>query len=491
MPDEADKEVTDFAAALTRAALTDNTLMLANGTYFLGKSALGSKIFVRPCYNEVVQLIRKSAAQRNDGTTPKIVIVGTPGIGKSVFGYYLLYLLRLEGRTVVFEAKDVWHRFSDEGTVVGDFSSFMTAGFFSDGNTWYLSDPIKRPREMLQCPTVVFVSPKIGRTKEFLKMSMSEEFVMGPWGEDELMECRRLIYPEVSETDVRKRFDVAGGVARVVFGKVNLDKYSDDMIAKASRESVKSLPQLAANENSDFSNEDWGDQLLHMKPWPPGCSVSEQKYITFASEYATGVVASALKIQGDKALPAILGSDFFGTATTLVSGSAKGILYEYLAHKAIARSPGGGGTDGRTFPMRIFGNSTVINSTFQFSGTEVFEGKRIPGMLRPGVYYRPKNTNFPAIDGLGIDTGGDTLFFFQMKVAGAEKVNGTYVESYWKTALQSKGASPKNFVLLYVVPSGSRSVWEKPASEAKALGVLEGLSEKSKSACKVGVVTIF
>lgn len=75
-----------------------------------------------------------------------------------------------------------------------------------------------------------------------------------------------------------------------------------------------------------------------------------------------------------------------------------------------------------------------------------------------------------------------------MKVADAEGVNGTYVETYWNTALQSKGASPKNFVYLYVVPSGSLSVWEKATKEVKALGVLDGLSKKSKSACKVGVM---
>lgn len=70
-----------------------------------------------------------------------------------------------------------------------------------------------------------------------------------------------------------------------------------------------------------------------------------------------------------------------------------------------------------------------------------------------------------------------------MKVADAEgSTEHIYVETcYWKTALQSKGASPKNFVYLYVVPSGSLSVWEKASNEVKALGVLEGLSVKSQS----------
>lgn len=318
----------DFGAALTGAALTENTLTLANGTFFLGESAYGSTIFVRPCYDETFQLIRKSAAQRNDGTTPKIVIVGTPGIGKSVFGFFLLYQLRLEGRTVVFEAGSFWYRFSDEGSVEGKFSSFKKAGFFNDGNTWYLSDPKFRPEKISNLPTVVFVSPKIGRTEEFLKMRNSEEFCMAPWSEDELMECRRLIFPEVSQNDVQQRFDIVGGVARVVFGEVDFERYKQAMIDKATRESVKSLPLLVANAGSDFPNQDWGDKLLHLKPWPPSCSVSKVKHVTFASGFAAEVVGRALDPQGTRILPAIMASGFQAEDTKrLVTGFIRGQLF--------------------------------------------------------------------------------------------------------------------------------------------------------------------
>ncbi|CAN0127591.1 unnamed protein product, partial [Ectocarpus sp. 13 AM-2016] len=229
-----------------------------------------------------------------------------------------------------------------------------------------------------------------------------------------------------------------------------------------------------ANAGSDFSNQDWGDKLLHLKPWPPSYSVSNVKNVTFASDFAAEVVGHALDAQGTRILPAIMASGVQDENTKRsVTGSVRGQLFEHFAHQEIAGSTDGGGTDGRTFGMKIFGNnSTRTESTFQFSEREAFKGTRIPGMLRPGVYYNPRNQNFTAIDGLGTDKGGDTLFFFQMKVADAEGVNGTYVETYWKTALESTGPSPKNFVFLYVVPSGSLSVWEKATKEVKALGVI-------------------
>lgn len=99
LPVEAGKNVTDFGAALTEAEVTNNTLELADGTFFLGEAKLGFKLFIRPCYKELSELVLDGASS---GTFSDIVVTGTPGIGKSMFGLYLLYMLRCQGKTVVF-----------------------------------------------------------------------------------------------------------------------------------------------------------------------------------------------------------------------------------------------------------------------------------------------------------------------------------------------------------------------------------------------------
>lgn len=38
------------------------------------------------------------------------VVTGTPGVGKSTFNFYLLYLLRLEGKTVICKFNDIGRR---------------------------------------------------------------------------------------------------------------------------------------------------------------------------------------------------------------------------------------------------------------------------------------------------------------------------------------------------------------------------------------------
>ena len=62
LPVAAGKNVTDIAAALTGAAVTDNILELANDTCFLGDSTLRSKLFIRPCYKELSEIILSGAS---------------------------------------------------------------------------------------------------------------------------------------------------------------------------------------------------------------------------------------------------------------------------------------------------------------------------------------------------------------------------------------------------------------------------------------------
>jgi len=83
----ADKSLTEFAAALTEAVVTDSTLELANGTVFLGDPMFGSKLFIHPCYKEFSEIILDGASR---SVVRDVVVTGTPGIGKSFFGWYLL-----------------------------------------------------------------------------------------------------------------------------------------------------------------------------------------------------------------------------------------------------------------------------------------------------------------------------------------------------------------------------------------------------------------
>lgn len=62
---EVSQNVTDFRATLNRAEATDNTLELADGTSFLGEAIMGSKPFIRPCYEIFSELVLDGASSGN------------------------------------------------------------------------------------------------------------------------------------------------------------------------------------------------------------------------------------------------------------------------------------------------------------------------------------------------------------------------------------------------------------------------------------------
>lgn len=483
LPVAVDEVVTNFAAALTRAVVTNNTLELPNGTFFIGHRKMGSKLFIRSCYKDLSKIIIDGAS---NGSMDNIVVTGTPGIGKSVFGYYLLYLLRQDGKTVVFEQKDKWYRFSDEGVVEGRFETFSDAGFLNDPAGWYLSDPEGKPREGFTGITVVLVSPGKDKTNEFLKQDEACLLFMPVWSEDELLECRRIIFPGArSVNDVRKAFEKVGGVARAVFRPRRFARQVGKMERATSQVNLGLLRQVCAVEQNEFlSTDKTGDALFHMLPSPG--TAYECFDVVFASEYALELVEKAvsereyLDFQGH-----VMASLEHADLNSKVGGSARGQMFERLAHAALTRSvrlkkP-------TAFNMTILSKSgkDVLGDgelSLNFTRISEFGGEAFPQTrLRRRTYYRPTSQTFAAVDSFFVDRSTGTLYFFQMKSAGVEVIEtGARIEKYWKTASKSKSIT--KCVLVHVVPSIN---WQRAIDLGEGGDCLKGATADFKSECVI------
>ncbi|CAN0133971.1 unnamed protein product [Pylaiella littoralis] len=391
-----DEVATNFAAALTRAVVTSNILELANGTLFIGHRKMGSKLFIRSCYKDLSKIIFDGAI---NSSMDNVVVTGTPGIGKSVFGYYLLYLLRLEHKTVVLEQKEKWYRFSDEGVVEGRFETFSDAGFLNDPAGWYLSDPEGKPRESFTGITVA-------------------------------VEQRELL-----------------------------------------------------------STDETGDALFHMLPSPG--TAYECFDVVFASEYALELVEKAvsereyLDFQGH-----VMASLEHADLNSKVGGSARGQMFERLAHATLTRSV-------RLKKPTAF-NMTILSRrgrdvlgdgelSLNFTRISEFGGEAFPQTsLRGRTYYRPTSQTFPAVDSFFADRSTGTLYFCQMKSAGVEVIDtGARIEKYWKTASKSKSIT--KCVLVHVVPSIN---WPRAIDLGEGGDCLKGATADFKSECVVCAINL-
>ena len=168
----------------------------------------------------------------------------------------------------MYELKGVWLRFSTDGAQRGEFSDFLRAGYLT-GNPkdWYLSDPKWRPEEMFRGTTVVLVSPKEDRVKEFLKQSMLFlQLFMPVFDLQEVLECRQAVYPDAPLEDVRKAFGDVGGVARAVFSPGKLQQLKDKMEQGAGRMDVEVLRRVLSYQYSTC--------LLYTSPSPRDATLS-------------------------------------------------------------------------------------------------------------------------------------------------------------------------------------------------------------------------
>ncbi|CAN0396163.1 unnamed protein product [Ectocarpus sp. 12 AP-2014] len=464
--------MTVFGTELIRAVETNSTLELVSGTFFLGNSQHGSKIYIRPFYKQLGQLIFSGA---KSGEMWNTVVTGTPGIGKSTFSFYLLYLLRREGKTVVYDLNNTWYRFSDEGVVRGTRDNFLTAGYLDDDTeAWHLSDPEWKPYPLFAGATVVFVSPKQDRVKMFLKESKkSRQLFMPVWGMDELLECREAVYPEMSVVDTKEAFDRVGGVARAVFDAVELRQHLDKMSSAANQTSLDLLQAVLSQERGNieyFSADGISDTLLHMIPIP-GTNF-EYFDVTFASDHARSLTVRVLPAKEARDLAAHVADAFANERVGKKYGPSRlGELFEDVVHNAIGGTKNGRGSDGRSFGIRkklrdngdgifgVYGRNQTLK--FDFKKRTEFPGFKLPDKLEKGVYYRPTEFTFAAIDSVGVNGDGDTLFFFQVQSADVPPVNGTTVKNYWDDARASIGVSKCVFV--YVIPHRDTLGWKEPA----------------------------
>ena len=426
------------------------------------------------------------------GEVKDIVVTGTPGIGKSMFGYYLLYLLRCEGKTVVFELKGAWYRFGDEGAEKGRLDDFYYAGYLDDPESWYLSDPKDRPEENFAGTTIVLVSPAFERVKEFLKLPTSKRIFMPVWSLEELLKCRRVVFPHVLRTDVVKSFGVVGGVARAIFNVGKFELLKDGILTAVGEVDVALLRRAArlSSGQNRIQTSEVGDKLFHI------LSNSGDNFkgytVTFASNYTRDLIARGVAERGRDDLLAFVGESIRNpdVSRMLGGGSTVGNMFEQAAHLEIsgrraAEAPFDMAILNATRSEVLSGKSKKLD--LSFNEVKVFKGNNASLTYDSEIYYRPYSLVFPGIDSFALDSRDDTLYFFQMKYTGAEPIEqGSKVQSFWDAAVASEDVLVKKCVLVFVVPEGT--TFEKSKVLRKCW--LPGASTDFVSACGVYIIAI-
>ena len=135
----------------------------------------------------------------------KVMVTGTPGVGKSIFILFLLNLAKERKRNVVLQIGDKVCAFistperitmasvdKESKDCFTAFSSRMKPSFF-----FYPGSKREGPKENVRVFTVVFASAH-GKNLGSLRKSHRVVYHMPVWSLDELKECKDLCYPTAS-----------------------------------------------------------------------------------------------------------------------------------------------------------------------------------------------------------------------------------------------------------------------------------------------------
>ncbi|CAG8435984.1 4251_t:CDS:2 [Funneliformis mosseae] len=155
-----------------------NFLQLPGNTHFLGEPLEPTTIYIRRCYRDLADIAFNREIQR-------LRITGNPGIGKTLFGYYLLYLLAIEKKTIIYDnnATDDWIVFDKEEVFYIDDKSVIKQ-YQSNPEVWYIVDG-KEPKRV-NAKTILVCSPRKDHYRNFDKYIGTTIRYMPVWTWEEI-----------------------------------------------------------------------------------------------------------------------------------------------------------------------------------------------------------------------------------------------------------------------------------------------------------------
>ena len=296
-------------------SVQNDVLQLENGAQFVSRDNTMTgplKLFVRPCYSEMIALIM-------DQTSRNAVVTGTPGVGKTMLRNVLVHVLiqhcreRKQPFCIVLDKSpsmgNALHVFKatfdgDGGSLSWSASIFNKVAFSKDRDlpaghpVWYLLDVSEgKSADRIALPgcsrTIMFTSPDEAAYKEFVKQDCVKYF-MPLWSKDEANKARQLT-TSISGEVFSERWDKYGGVARALFA-------SDQELLTYEVRVEEALTTLDAQGNFNYLGEMNGTSsikhlLFYLEVDTDPTNLFRRGHLNFGTDYIKGLVTQRLSHQ--------------------------------------------------------------------------------------------------------------------------------------------------------------------------------------------------
>ncbi|CAG8799827.1 32188_t:CDS:2, partial [Racocetra persica] len=414
-------------------------LCLPDDVFFLGdENMYGSKLLIRNCYLQLLELIEKN--RKRDGPAyTGCTITGTPGIGKTYFGLYLLFYIRYNypEAIIVWQCTEkICYQFSPDGNVQeGDISLFRKTLNNRDNFLLVDAQALTFPYSAYK---VLLTSPKVERFNEAVKWPGFTQYFMPVWVQEEITTFWTFQYKNKKNNEgkeftlelLKTLIEKWGPIPRSVLLKWDDETYQQkyqQLIDEAKLEDC-----INSIDKSGMPTGAISGRLIHLDPVPRFTSAVYR----FASQRVFDKIIREYEIRTKKNVRDLIMNSH---GLSHIAGF-RGNLFEDFAHQKLQ--------NGGMFRIRCLNNKNLEVTEKHIEKLECNWFITL-NEARKEYYNRPKSKTFASIDSFSLDS--KTLDLYQitvsknhgMKIKGLNDLN----------CLLEWRKDVNNFNLYFVVPS--------------------------------------
>jgi hypothetical protein len=358
-------------------------------------------LYIRKAYEDLFKIIYNNLDSDNETKERihRMAITGTPGTGKSVFLFYILWRLanvetmktvilhrqKDDKKIYVFQNDGCWIAFDDR-----DIRNLL-----DDPSTWYLTNSLLPPPGYVPAVTILVSSPGKQYYSAFLKLLPNELLHYLPiWSLEEL----KIVAPFYLKTpeEIEDRFGKIGGSAQYVLEEdKDLEATIDYGISKIVSSKYIPMPLKEGYNEYDIIN-----RIIHFEVRPPDYI---RYKLTIASDYVARKFSERLHDRHELELIYFL--TFFDNVSFV--GPTVGHLFESYAHRKLSA--------GGEFLVRSLDDD--IEEKMSFPPRQPMTFGNFSECKNPNIYYKPQARNFACIDSLILGTG-----YFQTTISMEHKI---------------------------------------------------------------------
>lgn len=368
---------------------------------------------MRECYSQLFDIFV---------THQRVVLLGTPGVGKSTAVLFFMWkLLQKEAakhgiRVIAYRQQQQ----DDLFIVLRDGAVSEVRGDnlhgIDDSDVLEISDGFE-PRHTHPSRRIWLVSsPRKDVWGTWQKHAEAAVYYMPTFTLPELQRCREIAFPTLGAAVVESHHERWGGSARFVLRYAKVQE-QQRLMKDANEAAIHSdldaaVAAVAASDGGTGKYSNSPHILFHVAVLPatPALPRFSSSFVVFASDFCRDIVLTVLIKRGREAVRAFLAS-----AEGLPSmGSLRGHLFERLALSALFSLT-------RTWELvALDGSGTKSDITPGARPTVIFSD--VDDLLRlwqqdSGTVGRPRNSNWPTWDAVTRDADTCIVTFWQMTVS--------------------------------------------------------------------------